>query len=234
MRRAFRERRSSGCLMMKLSRPLLCSTERKAAADTLEKGDAQFLFERRHLTAEGGLRHAERRRRRRERAFLRRHQEGAGAVPIEGDGTPIHAKMHTKPTDLVNSLVESAAIHSRGSGGDWSSAYENDCLRERRTLRAEAGRTAGVQPAQVPQEALGVRGFGEATGEEDEPIGEVLGQGRGALFEEPDRRRDGLSEEAAGLARLLSAGHDGPGVRLRDRVDRDRTRAVRPPHRRAR
>ena len=68
----------------------------QAAPRALEQDNPQLLLKCAHLTAESGLRHPKRLRRRRERAFLRRHQERAGAVPVEIHRTPIHTEMHSE------------------------------------------------------------------------------------------------------------------------------------------
>jgi hypothetical protein len=70
----------------------------------LEQHQAKLALQRLDLAAEGGLGLAERPGGSRKRAFLGGDEEGAGAVPVEGDGSPIHALMHITQAISVNSI----------------------------------------------------------------------------------------------------------------------------------
>src|SRR5690606_8985728 len=66
------------------------------APATLEQRDAQLLLQRRYLSTQRGLRHPERPRCPRERAFLGGDEECPRPVPVESDRAPIHADLHTR------------------------------------------------------------------------------------------------------------------------------------------
>jgi len=71
-------------------------------ADPFEKRDTQIGLKPRNLAAERRLGQAQHAGGGRKRAFLYRGKEGPDLIPVEGDGTPIHASMHKLPTILCN------------------------------------------------------------------------------------------------------------------------------------
>jgi hypothetical protein len=64
--------------------------------DTFEQNNAKLFFKRINLPAQSGLRKSQCPRRGGQRALFSRDEEGPRPVPVESDGSPIHARTHIK------------------------------------------------------------------------------------------------------------------------------------------